>query len=53
VCDVWRRAAASIGIDAAAFRFVRIDQSLVPRDDDGPVPAPRPVLTGGCPERAP
>jgi hypothetical protein len=41
VCTVWFRAAASIGIDAAALQLVKVDQALVPRDDEGPLAEPR------------
>jgi hypothetical protein len=53
VCGVWRRAAASIGIDAAAVQLVRIDQSLVPRDDDGPLAEPRRTIVSTCSGVAP
>lgn len=53
VCEVWLRAAESIGIDAVALRFVRFDQPLVPRDDDGPLAAPRREVVDGCPEPPP
>ena len=48
VCEAWIRAAASIGIDAAAFRLVKVDQSLVPRNDEGPLVDPRRTVVSTC-----
>jgi hypothetical protein len=48
VCTVWFRAVASIGIDATALQLVRVDQSLVPRDDDGPLADPRRRVVTTC-----
>jgi hypothetical protein len=48
LCGIWADAAARIGIDAIGFMVVRIDQSLVPRDGDGPRAGPRQHATGAC-----
>ena len=48
VCEAWIRAAASIGIDAAALRLVKVDQSLVPRNDEGPLVDPRRTVVSTC-----
>jgi hypothetical protein len=48
VCEAWLRAAASIGIDAVALRLVRVEQSLVPRDDEGPLTEPRSTVITTC-----
>jgi hypothetical protein len=49
LCGVWAEAAARIGIHAVGFMVVRIDQSLTPRDGDGPREGPRRRVTGTCP----
>jgi hypothetical protein len=48
VCRTWLRAAASIGIDATALQLVRVDQALVPRDDEGPLSEPRRMIVSTC-----
>lgn len=48
VCGAWLRAAASIGIDAAALRLVKVDQALVPRNDEGPLVDPRRTVVSTC-----
>jgi hypothetical protein len=48
ICGVWLRAAASIGIDAAALQVVRIDLTLLPRDDEGPLADPRHTIVSTC-----
>jgi hypothetical protein len=48
VCRAWLRAAASIGIDAAALQLVRVDQTLLPRDDEGPLAKPRTAIVSTC-----
>jgi hypothetical protein len=48
VCGVWLRAAASIGIAAAALQLVRVDQALVPRNDEGPLVDPRRTVVSTC-----
>ena len=48
VCRVWLRAARSIGIEAVGLRLVRVEQSLVPRDADGPLREPRTIVVETC-----
>jgi hypothetical protein len=48
VCGAWLRAAASIGIDAAALQLVKVDQALVPRNDEGPLGDPRKTVVSTC-----
>ena len=47
-CGAWLRAAAAIGIDAAALQLVKVDQSLVPRNDEGPLVEPRRTIVSTC-----
>ena len=49
VCEAWFRGAASIGIDAATLMLVRIEQQLLPRNDDGPISEPRATVVATCP----
>lgn len=48
VCRAWLRAAASMGIHAAALQLVRVDQPLVPRNDRGPLAEPRRTIVATC-----
>jgi hypothetical protein len=48
VCGAWLRGAASIGIDAAALQLVKVDQALVPRNDEGPLVDPRRTVVSTC-----
>ena len=52
VCRAWLWAAASIGIDADALQLVRVDQSLVPRDEEGPLAEPLSTVVSTCSEVA-
>jgi hypothetical protein len=47
-CRAWFKAAAAIGIDAAALQLVRVDQTLLPRDDEGPLAEPRHTIVSTC-----
>jgi len=48
VCAAWLRGAASIGIDAADLMLVKLEQQLLPRDDDGPLAEPRATVVATC-----
>ena len=48
VCRAWLRAAASIGVDAATLQLVKVDQPLMPRDDEGPRSEPRRTIVSTC-----
>jgi hypothetical protein len=48
VCEAWLRAAASIGIDAAGLMLVKVEQSLRPRDEDGPLAEPLSTVVSTC-----
>ena len=47
-CAAWLRATTSIGIDAEALRLVVVDQPLIPRDEHGPLAAPRRTVVATC-----
>jgi hypothetical protein len=47
-CEAWLRGIASIGIDAEALRLLTVDQPLVPRDEHGPLAAPRRTVVATC-----
>jgi hypothetical protein len=49
VCGAWlRAAAASIGIDTADLMLVKVEQTLLPRDEDGPLAEPRSTVVSTC-----
>jgi hypothetical protein len=48
VCRTWLRAVSASGIDPVVLKLVRVDQPLLPRDDEGPLTEPRRTTVSTC-----